>query len=336
MSSDVVNRCSRSFARQSVAASGSGTCGVRTSGWVSARTCPSRADTATRYKKRSACGKSTACSGGGESARIGAIVRRRPIQQPRSTIVPNPHAIELEVGKRAVTETSMHFLGEIAEPFANGPPRLRPCHQRVEWLTGNLFVRIPCQTAGALPGQPAGPRRSPQNASHSGNRIGIHPGKPQPNRAPKPLVVSQGGAAIRLRTRAVDEPVRSNPSLTRQNLDRARNRRTTRAPLNRGLQHRPGVTHPFVNPCESIRPARWRKKQRSDDDSTTMAVIVPLGRWEYVRPVIHRTKPDANHGVRQRPALEGELARTVAVLRLPSPLGSHTAPCRVMRPTRSR
>jgi hypothetical protein len=194
--------------------------------------------------------------------RIRSIPRHRPIQQSRSTIVSNPYPIEFDDGKRAVMESRMDFVGEIAKPSANRPPRLRVCQQRIESLTGHLLVRIPRQLASALPCQPVGPCGSPQRASHGGNRLGIRGGEPQPHRAPKPLVVSQGSAAVRLRAECVHEYVRSNPLGIGRKFERAGSRPRGSAHFSGGLQHRSCVTHPFVNPRKSIRPRAVEKAHR--------------------------------------------------------------------------
>jgi len=56
---------------------------------------------------------------------IRAIVRCRPIQQPRSAIVPNPYAIELKGGQRAITEPGLHFLCETLTRTQCGDAGLR-------------------------------------------------------------------------------------------------------------------------------------------------------------------------------------------------------------------
>ena len=186
---------------------------------MSARACPSRADTATRYKKRSACGRSTVCFGGTEPAESGRSLgtgQSSSLARPSSPIHTRSNSM---TGSEPSPSPACSFLGEIAEPSANRPPRLRLCQQRFKGLTGHLFVRIPRQRARALPGQPAGPRRSPQNASRRRNRIGIHGVEPHPHRAPKPLVVSQGSAAIRLRAGCVHEGVGSYPLWARRKFD---------------------------------------------------------------------------------------------------------------------
>ena len=151
------------------------------------------------------------------------------------------------------------------------------------------------------------------------------------SRSSYPRVAPQFGCELR----GVHDPVRSNPSWTRGNFDRTGSRLDEPVHPNGGLQHRSCVGHPFVNACKSIRSARRHKKQRRDDDLNDDGS-------DRAAPLLSNTGGIDGPGrtpttrARQRPALEGELARTAAALRFPSPRGSHTAPYRVMRPTRPR
>src|SRR6185436_6677470 len=94
---------------------------------------------------------------------------------------------------------------------------------------------------------------SPQRTSDKRNHIGVCRGEPQPHRAPKPLVVSQCCAAIRLRADGVPAHIWSNEPATRWNFERGGGRPHDSTHIERGRRHGSRPTHPFVNPRKSIR-----------------------------------------------------------------------------------